>query len=155
MIKPQSIRQDIMTRRLSFSQYYTLQMKVRWESNINVWFWFMYSQKWNCMASLFPKHNYNVLSPYVQVHVLWAIYIFPESVCLFCFSQIGRSIQEIFKIAQRNMNVGIGNEVAQFYSGNTKIGFLVQCTRHIKGTVVHYKLSCIPASRVFALSDSQ
>ncbi len=25
-----------------------LQMKDRWESNINVWFPFMYSQKWNC-----------------------------------------------------------------------------------------------------------
>ncbi len=40
-----------------------LQMKGgRWESNINVWFPFMYSQKWNCAASLFPKQNYNVLS---------------------------------------------------------------------------------------------
>ncbi len=35
----------------------------RWESNINVWFPFMYSQKWNHAASLFPKQNYNVLSP--------------------------------------------------------------------------------------------
>ncbi len=26
----------------------TLQMKGRWESNINIWFPFMYSQKWNC-----------------------------------------------------------------------------------------------------------
>ncbi len=26
----------------------TLQMKGRWEFNINVWFPFMYSQKWNC-----------------------------------------------------------------------------------------------------------
>ncbi len=26
----------------------TLQMKGRWESNINVWFPFMYSQKWSC-----------------------------------------------------------------------------------------------------------
>ncbi len=25
-----------------------LQMKDRWESNINIWFLFMYSQKWNC-----------------------------------------------------------------------------------------------------------
>ncbi len=28
--------------------YITLQMKDRWESNINGWFPFMYSQKWNC-----------------------------------------------------------------------------------------------------------
>ncbi len=34
-----------------------LQMKGRWESNINVWFQFMYFQKWNCMASLFPEQN--------------------------------------------------------------------------------------------------
>ncbi len=27
-----------------------LQMKGRWESNINVWLLFMYSQKWNCAA---------------------------------------------------------------------------------------------------------
>jgi hypothetical protein len=29
-------------------QIYTLQRKGGWESNINVWFPFMYSQKWNC-----------------------------------------------------------------------------------------------------------
>jgi hypothetical protein len=43
--------------------YSTLQMMGRWESNINVWFRSMYSQKWNCAASLFPKQNYNGLSP--------------------------------------------------------------------------------------------
>ncbi len=41
----------------------TLQMKGQWESNINVWFPFMYSQKWNCAASLFPEQDYNVLPP--------------------------------------------------------------------------------------------
>ncbi len=44
-------------------------MKGRWESNINVWFPFMYSQKWNCAASVFPKHNYNVLSPNSCTHL--------------------------------------------------------------------------------------
>ncbi len=39
-----------------------LQTKGRWESNMNVWFRLMYSQKWNCAALLFPKQNYNVLS---------------------------------------------------------------------------------------------
>ncbi len=47
----------------------TLQMKGRRESNINVWFRFMYSQKWNCLASLFPKQNYNVLSSNFHIHV--------------------------------------------------------------------------------------
>ncbi len=38
-------------------------MKGRWESKMNVWFPFLYSQKRNCAASLFPKQNYYVLSP--------------------------------------------------------------------------------------------
>ncbi len=37
--------------------------------NINVWHRFIYSQKWNCAASLFPKQNYNVLSPNFHIHV--------------------------------------------------------------------------------------
>jgi hypothetical protein len=47
----------------------TLQMKGKWESNINVWFGFMYYQKWNCVASFFPKQNNNVLSTNFHVHV--------------------------------------------------------------------------------------
>ncbi len=47
----------------------TLQMKGHWESNINVWFWFMYFQKWNCGTSLFPKQNYKVQSPNFHIHV--------------------------------------------------------------------------------------
>jgi hypothetical protein len=39
------------------------------ESKINVWFPFMYSQKWSCAASLFPKQNYNVLSPSSFTHI--------------------------------------------------------------------------------------
>ncbi len=38
-------------------------------SNINVWFQFIYSQKWNCDALLFPKQNYNVLSPNFHINV--------------------------------------------------------------------------------------
>ncbi len=48
---------------------------------------FMYSQKWNC-AALFPIPT----SLY-----LWAIYIFPGSVCLFGCSKIGRPILGIYK----------------------------------------------------------
>ncbi len=48
--------------------YCTLHMTGRSESNINVRFPFMYYQKWNCAASLFPKQNYNVLSPNSYTH---------------------------------------------------------------------------------------
>ncbi len=37
----------------SCSVVYTLQMKGRWGSNINFWFPFMYSQKWNCYLFCF------------------------------------------------------------------------------------------------------
>ncbi len=72
----------------------TLQMKGRWESNINVWLWFMYSQKWNCAASSFPKQNYNVLSPNFHIHVSVSdsYNVFPGSVYLLCSIQIGRTI---------------------------------------------------------------
>ncbi len=42
-----------------------------WPSCIakNVWFRFMYSQKLNCSASLFPKRKYNVLSLNFCIHV--------------------------------------------------------------------------------------
>jgi hypothetical protein len=52
-----------------------------WECNINVWFRLMYSQKWNCRASLFPKFNYNFLSTNFYIHG-WFVYS-PWSVCLF------------------------------------------------------------------------
>ncbi len=73
---------------------FTLQMKGRWESNINVWFRFMYSEKWNCMASLFPEQNLLMFCLPISklCTYLWAIYIFPGSVSLFCCSQISRQI---------------------------------------------------------------
>jgi hypothetical protein len=78
----------------SFHSEPTLQMKAWWESNINDWFRFMHTQKWNCAASTFGKQNYNVLSPNLHIHVpyLWAIYIFPGSVCLFGCNKMGRQI---------------------------------------------------------------
>jgi hypothetical protein len=49
---------DIKSRRhLQEETYSTLQMKGRWESNINVWFPFMYSKKLNFAAFWVPKHN--------------------------------------------------------------------------------------------------
>ncbi len=46
-----------------------LQMKGRWESNENVWFRFMCSQKWNCAALLFLKQNYNVLFAHIYMNI--------------------------------------------------------------------------------------
>ncbi len=77
----------------------TLQMKDRWESNINVWFRFMHSQKWNCMALLFSNQNYNDLSSSFRIHLSVSdLYIFLGSVCLFCCSQIARLILGIYKL---------------------------------------------------------
>ncbi len=56
----------------SLSLYYAPVLKIR----------FMYYQKWNCTASL----------PIPTFLYLWAIYIFPGSVCLFGCSKIHRLI---------------------------------------------------------------
>ncbi len=65
------------------------------ESTINVWFPFMYSQKRNCAASLFPKQIYNVLFPNSYTHI---------SVRDLCISRIGLSF-----LVQPNMWTDPGN----------------------------------------------
>ncbi len=58
----------------------TLQMKGRCESNINVLFPFMHSQKWNCY---FPTNRIIMFClPYPSLIYLWGL------VCLFCCSEI-------------------------------------------------------------------
>ncbi len=39
------------------------------EGPVKIQFQFMYSQKWNCAALLFPKQNYNVLYPSFHIPV--------------------------------------------------------------------------------------
>jgi hypothetical protein len=73
-------------------EMYALQMKGCWES----WFPFMHSQKWNCPATLFPKQNYNVLSPNSYTHISVGDLYFLGSVCLFCCSQICGPILGIY-----------------------------------------------------------
>ncbi len=77
----------------------TLQMKGRWKSNLNVWFSFMYSQKWNCY---FQNRIIMFCLPVPSLIYPWEIYIFPGSVCYFA------------AIAQRHMTMEIGTEAAQF-----------------------------------------
>ncbi len=89
---------------------YTLQMKGQWESNINVWFPFMYFQKWICY---FQNRIIMFCIPVPTIIYLSDIYIFPGSVCLFCCREICGPILGIY-IAYRRMNVEIGTEAAQF-----------------------------------------
>ncbi len=51
----------------------TLQMKGWWESNINVWFPFMYSQKWTCY---FQTRIIMFCLPAPTLIYLWEIYIY-------------------------------------------------------------------------------
>jgi hypothetical protein len=54
---------------------------------------------------------------------LWAIYIFPGSVCLFCCSQKGRQILGKYK-SPTDTCVGIGNKATQFhFLGIQKLDF--------------------------------
>ncbi len=73
-----------------------LQMKGQWESNINVWFPVMYSQKWNCAASLFLKQNYNALSPNSYTHISVRDLYISRIGLLYC-SQICGPILGIYK----------------------------------------------------------
>ncbi len=87
----------------------TLQMKGRWESNINVRFLIMYSQKWNCAGSLFPKQNYIWFSVCRFLHSYICerfIYFQDRSV----YSAAGKYVDRSWEIAHRHMNVEIATE---------------------------------------------
>ncbi len=84
---------------------------------------FMYSHKWNCLASF----------PIPTFMYLWAIYIFPGSVCLSGCSKIGRSILGIYINCSQIHECGTwetehynsGLEITRlhsFISENTNIG---------------------------------
>ncbi len=90
-----------------FCTYHSLQMKGRWKSNINVWFPFMYSQKWNCV---FQNRIIMLCLPVPTLIYPGEIYIFPGSVCLFCCRE---PILEIYK-SLTDTCVEIGSQAAQF-----------------------------------------
>ncbi len=64
---------------------YILQIKGRWESNINFWFPFMYSQKGNCY---FQNRIIMFCLPVPTLVYLREIFIFLEPTCLFCSTEI-------------------------------------------------------------------
>jgi hypothetical protein len=72
----------------------------------------MYSQKYNCAASLFfPKHYYNVLFPrdlYIR-----DLYISRNGLSILLQQNMLTDHGNI-ELAHRHMNVGIGTEAAQF-----------------------------------------
>ncbi len=80
----------------------TLQMKGRWESNINVWFRFMHSQKWNCAVCYFQNRVTMICLPISTFMYLWVIYIFSGSVCIFCCNQKDKPILGYINGSQRH-----------------------------------------------------
>jgi len=65
--------------------------------------------------SLFPKQNYNVLSPNFHIHVSVSDFYIPRIGLLFCCSQIGKPILEIYKSLTDAWMGGIGNEAPQLH----------------------------------------
>jgi hypothetical protein len=73
-------------------------MKGQWESNINVWvpiYVFPEMKVWSLLISKNRiKMFYFPISTFIY---LWEIYIFPRSVCLFCWSQICEPILGLYE----------------------------------------------------------
>ncbi len=112
-------------------------MKGRWESYINVWFTFMYSQKWNCS---FQNRIITFCFPVPKIPTLiylWEMYIFPGSVCLFCCREICGPILGIYKSLTDTWMWKLGLRLRNSQKRNTKMGFslqIVQSKQHIQGT---------------------
>jgi hypothetical protein len=100
-----------------------LQMKGQWESNINVWFPFMYSQKWKC----YFQNRINMFCiPVPTLIYLWG------SVCLFCCREICGPILGIYKSFTDTWMWKLGLRPRNSQKRNTPMGFSLQCrTRSI------------------------
>ncbi len=85
----------------------TLQMKGRWESYINVWVPFMYSQKWNCY---FQNRIILFCLPVHTLVYLWEIYMW-------------KYVDQSWEYIKRSQtHVEIGTEAAQFPEKDYKNG---------------------------------
>ncbi len=60
---------------------------------------------------------------------LWAIYIFTRSVCLSCYRKICGPILVIYKLLTDTWIWNWGLRPRNSFSGNTKLGFSLQCSR--------------------------
>ncbi len=105
---------------LALSLTAVLQMKSQWESNINVWFPFMYSQKWNCY---FQNRIIMFCLSVPSLIYMWEIYIFPGSVCLFCCREICGPILGIYKSLTDTWMSKLGPRPRN----SQKMGFSLQC----------------------------
>ncbi len=72
-------------------------------------------QKWNFAASLFPKQNYNILSPSFHIHVSMSSWYFPRISLPILLQPNRQTYSGNISMAHRHMNVGTGNETAQFH----------------------------------------
>ncbi len=100
-------------KKLTFWLLFCLQMKRQWESNIIVWFPFMYSQKWNCYF------QYGIimfsLSQFLHSYIcMWEICVYFQDWS--AHSAAGKYVTDLgnIKVPHRHMNVEIGTEAAQF-----------------------------------------
>jgi hypothetical protein len=85
------------------------------------------------MKLLFPKQNYNVLSPssYTQISArdVPTLYMYIQDQSAYCAA--GKYVDRSWEyIAYRHMNVEIGTEAAQSQKRITYMGFYLQCGVH-------------------------
>jgi hypothetical protein len=119
---------------------HSLQMKGRWESNINVWVPFMCFQKLN---GYFQNRIIMFCLPVPTLIHLWEIYIFPGSRCPFFCREICGLILGIYKSLTDTWMWKLGLRPRNSQKRNTLMGFSLQCCINVSKlccTTVHKNL---------------